>query len=162
MAPSWSRDSGSLYFVSRRSGSWQVWQLQLATGRRVQVTFDGATSAAGSAGRHDLFFTRPDRPGIWRRSLASPGQPAVLLAPALAPGDWGSWTVIGDAIYYLDRSRDDLPAVQVLPPGERRPVPGASLPDLAWSGFAVSPDRRSLLYARAGRHDCTVVRLENP
>jgi len=162
MAPSWSRDSGSLYFVSRRSGSWQVWQLQLATGRRVQVTFDGATSAAESADGHDLFFTRPDRPGIWRRSLASPGQPAVLLAPALAPGDWGSWTVIGDAIYYLDRSRDDLPAVQVLPPGERRPVPGASLPDLAWSGFAVSPDRRSLLYARAGRHDCTVVRLENP
>ncbi|HXO41389.1 MAG TPA: hypothetical protein VN999_08080, partial [Thermoanaerobaculia bacterium] len=77
-------------------------------------------------------------------------------------GDWGSWTVTGDAIYYLDRSRDDPPTVQVLPPGERRPVPGASLPDLAWSGFAVSPDRRSLLYARAGRHECTVVRLENP
>ena len=162
MAPSWSRDGGSLYFASRRSGSWQVWKLQLATGRRVQVTFDGATSAAESADGSDLFFTRPDRPGLWKRSLASPGQPAVLLAPALAPGDWGSWTVIGGDIYYLDRSHDDPPAVQLLPPGGRRPVQGASLPDLAWSGFAVSPDRRSLLYARAGRHESTVVRLENP
>jgi len=36
------------------------------------------------------------------------------------------------------------------------------MPLRRWSGFAVSPDRRSLLYARAGSHDCTVVRLENP
>jgi hypothetical protein len=151
-------------FVSEDVLTRSIGQLRPANAYHPAISPDGARVAFswnGGAGS-DLFFTRPDRPGIWRRPLASPGQPALLAAPGLAPGDWGSWTLAGDGIYYLDRSREDAPIVQFLALGQPRPRPVASLPDLAWSGFAVSPDRRAVLYARAGRHESTVVRLENP
>jgi Tol biopolymer transport system component/DNA-binding winged helix-turn-helix (wHTH) protein len=160
VAPAWSRDGRAIYFASRRSGSWQVWKLQLATGTAVQVTTGGGYAAEESPDGRELLYSRIDRPGIWRRSLSG-GAGESLAAPGLAPGDWGSWTVAGDGVYYLDRSTDP-PTVQLLRAGARRPVQVATLPDLAWSGFALSPDFRSLLYARAGRRECDVVRIENP
>ncbi|HVT58891.1 MAG TPA: winged helix-turn-helix domain-containing protein [Thermoanaerobaculia bacterium] len=159
IAPSWSRDGKALYFASRRSGSWQVWKLRLATGERDQVTIGGGYSSQESATGRDLFYSRIDRPGIWRLPLAAGGRES-LAAPGLAPGNWGSWTVTGDGIYYL--SQGDPPAVQLLPFGASRPVSLATLTDLAWPGFTLSPDRRALVYARASRRECDIVRLENP
>jgi Tol biopolymer transport system component/DNA-binding winged helix-turn-helix (wHTH) protein len=160
LAPSWSRDGNFLYFASRRTGSWQVWKLQLASGKRVQVTTGGGFAAQESADGRELLFSRIDRPGIWRRGLAR-GAEDSLVSSGLAPGDWGSWTVAGGGIYYLDRSAEP-PVVQLLAGGAGRPVRVAALTDLAWSGFAVAPERRSLLYARSGRRECDVVRIENP
>jgi Tol biopolymer transport system component/DNA-binding winged helix-turn-helix (wHTH) protein len=160
VAPAWSRDGRALYFASRRSGSWQVWRLQLASGTAVQVTTGGGYAAEESPDGRELLYSRIDRPGIWRRPLSGAAGESVAAA-GLAPGDWGSWTATGDGIYYLDRATDP-PVVQLLRAGARRPVQVAALPDLAWSGFALSPDRRSLLYARAGRRECDIVRIENP
>jgi Tol biopolymer transport system component/DNA-binding winged helix-turn-helix (wHTH) protein len=160
VAPAWARDGSAIYFASRRSGSWQVWKLQLATGTVIQVTTGGGYAAEESPDGREILYSRSDRPGIWRRPLS--GAAAESLAAAgLAPGDWGSWTATADGIYYLDRSTDP-PVVQLLRGGAGRPVQVAALPDLAWSGFALSPDRRSLLYARAGRRECDIVRIENP
>jgi hypothetical protein len=160
VAPSWSRDGRSLYFASRRTGSWQVWRLRLASGERVQVTAGGGFAAHESADGRELLYSRLDRPGIWRHALAG-GAGDSLVASGLAPGDWGSWTVAGGGIYYLDRSAEP-PVVQLLAEGASRPVRVAALTDLAWSGFAVAPGGRSLLYARSGRRECDVVRIENP
>ena len=41
VVPSWSRDGRFIYFVSNRTGKWQVWKRELATREETQVTRNG-------------------------------------------------------------------------------------------------------------------------
>jgi Tol biopolymer transport system component len=45
VVPGWSRDGTAVYFASNRTGSWQVWRRELATGREAQVTRHGGFAA---------------------------------------------------------------------------------------------------------------------
>ncbi len=58
--PEWSADGRMLYFVSDRSGRFNIWAVELATGRRWMVTDEplGAFSPAASPDGQRLIFTR--------------------------------------------------------------------------------------------------------
>ncbi|MGI9174186.1 MAG: DPP IV N-terminal domain-containing protein, partial [Rhodothermales bacterium] len=65
-APSWSRDGQWVYFVSNRSGTWQIWRMPAVGGTAEQVTRKGGVMAFESFDGEWLYYAKGDTAGIWR------------------------------------------------------------------------------------------------
>jgi Tol biopolymer transport system component len=156
LAPSWSHDGNSIYFTSRASGSWQVHARGLdGTGER-QVTRDGGYAAIESADGRWLYFSRIDRPGLWRRPPGGGGAEESVTAE-LRPEHWACWGLTGSGAYWLVPSAGDSLEVRLLRPGASGPETIARLAELAWPGLELSGDGRTLFYSRVGRHASNLV-----
>jgi Tol biopolymer transport system component/DNA-binding winged helix-turn-helix (wHTH) protein len=160
VAPSWSQSGESIYFASRRSGTWQVWKLRVSDRAATAVTRDGGYAAKESPDGRSLYFTRASVPGIWR--LATDGGPASRVVEALAPEDWANWEVGSDGLYFRELCAEHKePAVVFLAFGSSHPVHLVPLPEQGWSGFSVAPDGSWLVYPRIDRHTCDIRLIEN-
>jgi Tol biopolymer transport system component/DNA-binding winged helix-turn-helix (wHTH) protein len=161
LEPSFSRDGRFVYFASRRGGAWQVERIEIAGGAIEQVTRDGGFTAQESADGSALFFTRADRPGLYRLPLPlRPGAPAEPVAADVRPAKAQAWEA-GPAGVFLDlQSDDEHRVVRLGQDGSRSLV--TPLPDLAWNGFSVRPDGAEVLYAHTDRHTCRFVLLDRP
>jgi hypothetical protein len=91
--PRWSRDGPSIYFTSNRSGKWQIWKLELASGQKTQVTDRGGISAFESYHGSTLYYAKREFGGLFRRAVS--GGPEVRVINALRVGDWGAFAVTG-------------------------------------------------------------------
>ncbi|WP_298441970.1 winged helix-turn-helix domain-containing protein [uncultured Ferrimonas sp.] len=100
--PHWSPDGQSLLLASNRSGSWQIWQLELQSGQMQQLTDNGGLFARRDPqGR--LWFTRPNEAGLWLKEGDGPSQRVI---DDLASDDWGNWALTADGILYLHRATE--------------------------------------------------------
>ena len=99
--PHWSSDSRTLYFLSTRSGSTQVWRLSLQGGEAQQVTHVpldvGSLMVAPGGGR--IAFSMEVAPGCKdpqcsHDRLAAPtgGQPSGMLFDQLFVRHWDTWS----------------------------------------------------------------------
>ena len=149
-APGFSRDGKWLYFSSNRSGGrWQLFRRAWPiAGDAEQLTQEGGLAAIESTDGEILYFVRPDRRGLWRRSPA-PGGDDVLVAPDLSPIDWRNWDVARDAVWFVTRpAGDPILARFVFSTG--RVSQGPALPDLLQdSGLAVTADGAAAIVAEA-------------
>lgn len=160
VAPSWSRDGRSIYYGASPRGEWQVWKTAAdGTGAPTQITTAGAYSSIESHDGTWLYFTRVDRPGLWRMRAGTP-DPEELVTADLRQEDWASWTPGSSGVYYLRRDQDGSEYVALRPAdgGAERRL--AAIPEMASGGFALAPDERTLLYARADRHASNIVKAE--
>ena len=68
-SPSWSRDGTRIAFASDRSGNYDIWEVELATGAVRQITKNPANDfgPAWSPVNTTIAFVsdRQDRPGVW-------------------------------------------------------------------------------------------------
>jgi Tol biopolymer transport system component/DNA-binding winged helix-turn-helix (wHTH) protein len=167
---SWSRDGRSLYAASDRSGSWQLWKIDITTGRGEQITTGGGTSAAevpGPGGLH-LYFTRPKQPGLWRRPLeqlpeTAESDPAELFAEDLNPFDDRNWGVTDAGIFYCHRTPEGAwLRTRNLDTGALRTL--AQLPWFPSASHALDLSRngRELLLGRVEDLSADVLALEPP
>jgi hypothetical protein len=99
VVPSWSRDGKSIYFASNRTGEWQIWKRELATGKETQVTRNGGIAAFESHDAKTLYYSKFDGGGLWGMSVG--GGAEERITDALHRGYWGT--------FRCDRSRN-LPA----------------------------------------------------
>jgi Tol biopolymer transport system component len=159
VAPSFSHDGRSLYFGSRRSGEWQIWRMPASGGAAVPVTSSGGYAAAESPDGRMLYFSRFDAPGLWSRAL--PDGPESLVTPALERGDWASWRVTAGGIYLRTYPHDGDAGILRLSPDSPQLQRIASLREEAWSGFAVSPDGKWIVYPRVDRRTADIRIIEN-
>jgi Tol biopolymer transport system component len=159
VAPAYSRDGRSLYFGSRRSGRWQVWRMPASGGDAVAVTGGGGYAASESPDGRTLYFSRFDVPGLWSKPL--PEGPETLVTDVLRRGDWASWQVVSSGIYLRTYSHDGEPGILRLSPERHEPERVASLREEAWSGFAVSPDGKWIVYPRVDRRTSDIRIIEN-
>ena len=88
-APSWSRDGQWVYFVSNRSGTWQIWRMPAVGGTAEQVTRKGGVMAFESFDGEWLYYAKGDTAGIWRTPTSGFPNTAVpdyaaLLADSMA------------------------------------------------------------------------------
>ncbi|MBY6188297.1 winged helix-turn-helix domain-containing protein [Marinobacter hydrocarbonoclasticus] len=113
--PQWLADGNSLLVASNRSGSWQIWQLDLASGHLTQRTENGGIFARQDA-QGVLYFTRPNVPGLWRKQ--GDGTSEVLIEE-LSTDDWGNWALNETGVVYLHRAVD-VDELVVWADGERR------------------------------------------
>jgi DNA-binding winged-HTH domains len=155
--PSWSHDGSALYLSSNRTGSWQVWRRELATGREMQLTHHGGLVAYESYDAKTVYYCKFDG-GIW--SVPVGGGEEHLVTDALHYGYWAHFAVAKDGIYLLNADTSPKPTIMfynfhthLLTPVhqlEEQPYP--------WSqDFAASPDGRTIFFAQGVEHTSLIM-----
>jgi Tol biopolymer transport system component len=107
VVPGWSRDGKGVYFASTRTGSFQVWRRELATGREAQVTHHGGIVALESYDATRLYYARPEGGGIW--SIPVSGGEEHQVTDALHGG--GTFAVTETGIYLLNPEAAPKPTI---------------------------------------------------
>jgi Tol biopolymer transport system component/serine/threonine protein kinase len=151
VVPSWSVDGAWIYFASIRTGAWQVWRAPSRGGVEEQVTRDGGFAAFESPDRKYLYYAKGrGTTGLWRKRLPDGAEEVVL--PGLRPGFWGLWAVVENGIYYADQAGSGTPGGIYFYDFATKKTRQVSRTDKPFavtdSAFAVSPDRRSILYTQ--------------
>lgn len=147
--PRWSRDGRSIYFTSNRSGEWQLWKLDPASGQKTRITDRGGISAVESYDGTTLYYAKREFGGLWRRSLS--GGPEVRVTDALHVSYWGAFAVTKGGIYFLDAEAAPRPTIYYynirtgrsdpVLPLERMPMPGNP-------SLTASPDGRNNVFTQ--------------
>ena len=140
----WSTDGGWIYFSSDRNGRWEIFKMPATGGDAEQVTTGGGAFATVSHNGEFLYFTKHHLgeggpQGIWR--MPTQGGEEVQVHDR---GVGELWELLEDGICYL--YGDTIEFFEVAT-GEVRTI--APAPDPVYIGFAVSPDRRWVLYQRS-------------
>jgi Tol biopolymer transport system component/DNA-binding winged helix-turn-helix (wHTH) protein len=85
----WSRDGQSIYFVSNRGGSDQIWRIPSTGGPAVQVTRGGAAYAEASWDDTHAYFAKTEfLSGIWRVPVGGGEATEVVQGPIRHALDW--------------------------------------------------------------------------
>ena len=166
VVPSWSADGAWIYFASNRTGAWQVWRVPAAGGAEEQVTTDGGFAAFESPDGRYLYYAKG-------RSACGPlAQAAARAAPrsrcsnGLKPGYWGYWAVVENGIYFADQDGSGGSGGIFFYDFASRKVRLVSRVDKPFavtdSAFAVSPDRRSILYTQIDQSGSDIYILDRP
>ncbi len=151
VVPSWSANGASIYFASNRTGAWQVWRVPAAGGTEEQVTTEGGFAAFESPDGRYLYYAKGrGTAGLWRKKLPKGDEEPVM--ENLKPGYWGYWAVVENGIYFADQEGSGGPGGIYFYAFANRKVRLISRVDKPFavtdSAFAVSPDRRSILYTQ--------------
>jgi Tol biopolymer transport system component/DNA-binding winged helix-turn-helix (wHTH) protein len=147
--PSWSKDGRWIYFESNRSGDQQVWKVPAEGGESLQVTKLGGSTAFESADGKYLYYSKGRvAHGVWRVPVEGGEETLVLDRPGA--GSWGAWALVDDGIYFINGKSKAGPAVEFFGFDRReiRRIVGLEGINEFVSGFAVSPDRRWILYTQ--------------
>jgi len=157
--PSWSRDGTWIYFVSGRTGEFQVWKIPAAGGTPLQVTRHGGHAALESLDGKYVYYAKNGmaEPEIWRVSVEG-GEETPM--PLVRPGTWASWQVVEGGILfvgpslghqavlsYFDFARNRTSTVAVL---ERTPF---------WLG--ATTDGKTVAFDQPGREQTQAMLVEN-
>ena len=163
VVPTWSHDGRWIYFASNRGGSMQVWKTPTAGGPPVQVTQNGGfENYEAPDGRHLYFTKNRNTPGIWRIPAAGGAEELVL--DQQQAGQHRYWRVNEQGIYFATNNSANGPALLFFNFTTRRVHEVARLakgPERNLPGLAVSPDGRTILYARVGQSGSDLMMVEN-
>lgn len=158
VVPAWGQAGASLYVSSNRSGTWQVWRVALAEGdsTATQVTPNGGYAPALSADGNTLYYTKRDVPGLWALDLARGTETRPLAR--LPRNEWGTWHLIGDAVYFIEHDADGNGTLTYHNLGAG--ITFAVAPLSAHNpGLTVSPDGRTLLYVQIDRDESDLMEV---
>lgn len=147
--PRWSRDGRSIYFTSNRSGEWQIWKLDLASGQTTRITDRGGISALESYDGSTLYYAKREFGGLWRRPLS--GGAEVRVTDALHLGYWGSFAVTESGIYFVDSEAAPRPTIFYYNIRTGRSNPVLTYDQMALGGnpsLAASRDGRTILFCQ--------------
>jgi Tol biopolymer transport system component/DNA-binding winged helix-turn-helix (wHTH) protein len=161
---SWSRDGRWLYFGSDREGTWNLWKLPVdqAGGEAVRVTWNGGIAGYESLDGESLYFTKPDRAGLWRMDLqgdGAPAEPERIMVDLPQQGDWANWGM-ADTGVVLVRREPEGPMIVFYDFSSGESVPVSRVPNIATPSLNVSPDGRTILYARLESSDSDVMLVD--
>ncbi|MFT5784120.1 MAG: Tol biopolymer transport system component/DNA-binding winged helix-turn-helix (wHTH) protein [Candidatus Krumholzibacteriia bacterium] len=143
---SWSR--GDVLVSAQTQSGWQVMRLPLGGAKPTQITRSGGLIAQEDATGRVLYFTRPDRAGLWRSQIGGRVTPELVL-PEILPDDQFNWRLLGDKVVWVHRTRGtallyeyDLALDQS--------VLLAELAGYQGPGLAIAPSGNTFLYPKTG------------
>jgi hypothetical protein len=161
--PSWSRDGHWIYFTSNRGGSFEIWKHPLPNGEPVQVTKNNGFYAFESPDGKSLFYSKSVTVGgVWRMPVG--GGPEEMIIDMPPPFYWGHWAVVETGIYFADPLSKPRASIKFFDFATKQKVPVAELQSVftaAIPSFAVSPDRKSLLFVMDDRLINSIMLVEN-
>ena len=162
VVPTWSRDGHWIYFASNRTGDQQVWKVPAEGGEAVQVTKHGGFAAYEAPDGKFVYYTKIDRPGLWRVAVEGGEEAPVLDHPKL--GYWGWWAVVNEGIYFINVEMKQHPVIEFFSFATGRVRQIATMEKeavMAGPGLAISPDRRWILYAQVDQSGGDIILVEN-
>ncbi|MBX7173505.1 MAG: winged helix-turn-helix domain-containing protein [Pyrinomonadaceae bacterium] len=148
--PSWSADGQFIYFTSNKSGSYQLWKIPTMGGEPVQLTKQGALESFAAPDGKYIYFTRA-RNEMGIRRITTDGNDESVVSGLEDAGYWRYWTVTNEGIYYLAYAQNppyqiklyDFKTAQI-----KDIFSTEKLPIRLFSGFAVSPKDKKLIFAQ--------------
>jgi Tol biopolymer transport system component/DNA-binding winged helix-turn-helix (wHTH) protein len=158
--PSWSRDGAALYFASSRTGAWQVWKLELSSGKESQITRQGGFAAIEAYDGKTLYYSKFEGGGLWKTPVAGGEEQHIADSPHR--GYWGSFAVTEKGLYLLDSDAEPAPAIVYYDLQTQRSKPVLTLKQdpLIWTAnLAASRDGRTLFYAQ-GEATSSILMIE--
>jgi WD40-like Beta Propeller Repeat len=161
MVPDWSRDGTAVYFASNRTGSLQVWRLELATGRETQVTRHGGFAASESYDATTLYYSRFEGGGIWSTPVV--GGEEQQVTDALHKGYWGHFAVTDAGLYLLNSEASPKPTLMFYNFQTRLLTPVLQLedPSPGAANLTASRDGRTVWFATQGARHSSITMAEN-
>jgi Tol biopolymer transport system component len=167
--PSFSRDGKWIYFTSNRTGEFQIWKIPASGGDAVPVTKRvGYVPLESPDGAYLYYVETMDRPSpLWRVPVFG-GDPVKVLEGVVL----GNFVVREGGIYYIDRPSGqggvyylDKPSgetrLQYFDLATRRSATMARNLGNVDVFLTVSPDGRTILYARVDRSVDDLMLVEN-
>ncbi|MEM7600950.1 MAG: hypothetical protein AAF357_05995, partial [Verrucomicrobiota bacterium] len=150
--------------ASSRTGRYEIWAVDLASGRERQITRNGGSLAALAPDPDYLLVSKKDAPGLWQVALDGSGSESLFIEEtdnALADG----WEVVGDYLYYMTIVENDRIAIR------RRTLPGTAanmteetvlyLSHQTYDGyFDVAGDHSHVLYSKLTRYSGQLYRVD--
>jgi Tol biopolymer transport system component/DNA-binding winged helix-turn-helix (wHTH) protein len=165
VAPSWSHDGKWIYFGSNRTGIHQVWKMPSGGGPAVQVTKNGGIVALESPDGKYLYYTKVRGfSSLWKVPVE--GGPESEILESLF---YVNFAVRPEGIYFIGKNGSSLVSsplqllsftggvVKTIVPREMLGEAERTLVDT----FGVSPDGRSILFARWSSEERELVLVEN-
>jgi eukaryotic-like serine/threonine-protein kinase len=176
-AASFSRDGRWVYFVSDRSGEYQVWKVSSDGGQPVQVTFHGGWHPMESADGKFLYYLKTSVPtdpsntaaSLWRMPVVG-GEEHMVIPEKI----YLHWAVGPQGIFFIDQGCQ----TSACPTSATKPGPSVRFFDIATGRTAklatlekqpsccnqsltVSPDGRSILYGQEDSVTTDIMLVEN-
>ena len=143
MFPRWSRNGEWIYFSSKKSGTSQIWKMPSSGGQAVQVTSSGGLACSESPDGKWLYFAGEGTDAsLWRMPVGGGSQTRVL--PTVTR--W-NFAIVDDGVYFVTRTGRGF-AIELLNSASGKIDVIAPIRE-GYFGFAVSPDRKSILYTQA-------------
>lgn len=161
VVPSWSRDGRFIYFASNRTGKWQVWKHELATGAETQVTRNGGFAAFESYDGKTLYYSKFEGGGLW--SMPTGGNAEEQVTGALHRGYWGHFAVTEAGIYLLDVDAAPRPTIMYYSVQTRqlRPVLELEEHPLPWGANLSASRHGRILLITQGIPQSSITMAEN-
>ena len=163
---SWCADGKHLLVGADRGQGWQIYRQDPFGGKGVQLTLTGGLTATESPDGRELYFTRPGRPGLWRRVYK--GKPAAiepqLVIPDLMYQDRWNWRLINEGdkvqrVAWVMRIQDSA-FLMFFDPATEESSFLTELPGMAGPGLALSPGGDEIIYARTENMAADLMLLE--
>jgi Tol biopolymer transport system component len=153
---SWSRDGKWIYFQGD-GGVWKrPWPPSEQDAEAVQVTTQGGYLAQESADGRILYYMKDDQE-LWKIPVKGGEETQVLGSLSCR-----FFAVVDQGIYFLSGfPQSPKPSIHYLSFATGKTATIATLSGVAWSGFSVSPDGRSLLYAQQEPQEGDLSMVEN-
>lgn len=153
-----SRDGKWIYVTSKRSGNVEIYRLPFGGGELIPVTTSGGRNMAVSPDGKSLYFRKP--PGFFRIPLENgiPAGPEELVTEV--PNLRGHFAVSSKGIYFgIPGQRE----IQFLDLASLRTwvVHTVAPPEILGWGFSVSPDEKSVLFAKQSPSLADILLIEN-
>lgn len=106
--PTWSRDGRRIYFGSDRSGTFELWAVDLEASplEPRQVTASGGYLGRESLDGNWLYYSKRKPDGLWRRSID--GGPEEPVLPTGGAPLAESWELTDSGVYYIQSSPREL------------------------------------------------------
>lgn len=145
---SWTAGGRALLVGADDGSGWQVYRLPLEGDAPRQLTRAGGLVAQEDRDGRTLYFTRPERPGLWRRQSGGRVAPELVL-PDLQLRDRFNWRLRDQQIVWVMRAGGAVLLLEHdLDRGESTLL--AELPGFQGSGLGVAPGADLFLYPRLG------------
>jgi Tol biopolymer transport system component len=158
--PSWSRDGRWIYFQSDRTGGGEVWRIPSTGGSEERVTHGGGSLAYESADGKTLFFTRASLANGPLFALPLAGGPEQKVLECVP----GKGFAVGSAgVYHLGCTADPsvVPLYLLDPATGRDRLLGKVEQASSQNGLTVSPDDKTILYAKLENKGSDLMMIEN-
>jgi hypothetical protein len=128
----------------------------------VQVTKSGGYEAFESPDGKLVYYSKLERPGIWRVAVEGGEE-----TPVLGKASSGMWALAKDGIYFFDWKDVLRPVIQSYSFSSRRSTTfyefsrGTNLDNSSNTAISISPDGRWILYTQIDQAGSNLVLVEN-
>lgn len=166
LIPCWSLDGKWIYFTSSRTGSTELFKIPAEGGQAVQLTHAGAWTPRESPDGKYVYYTRHVPTNI---NVATAGQSPLYRIPAAGGEETKvmdavidrEWAPTRDGVWYIFPTAPTRSELRYFDFSTNKSTVAAVISKRVYTGLALSPDGRYLLYNQVDHSGSEILLVED-